>query len=177
MPLGGTASRRYAEALFEAATRENAVAAYRASLERVSGALGPDVVRWLRDRVVPSERRRAALDDATKGEPAAVRAVLLLLLERDRLAILPGIAAAYGELVDRREGVVKAKITTPIALDEMRQAEMVKRIEDATGKRVRPAFAVDPDLIGGVTIQLGDRLIDASVRAQLDSLRAQLVSS
>ncbi len=176
MPLGGSAARRYAEALFEVAARENALPAYRASLERVRDALGPDVVRWLRDRRVPIEQRRRTLGDATRQESAAIRAVLELLLGRDRLVLLPGIAAAYGELVDRREGIVKAKITTPIELDQTHRDEVVTRIEQVTGKRVRPTFAVDPALLGGLTIQLGDRLIDASVRAQLDSLRAQLAS-
>lgn len=176
MPLGGPGARRYAEALFEVAARENALDGYRTSLERARDALGPDIVRWLRDRRIPIDRRREALGDATRGEPAAVRAVLILLLERDRLAILSGIASAYGELVDRRQGLVKAKITTPIELDQVHRDEVVKRIQDATGKSVRPTFAVDPALLGGVTIQLGDRLIDASVRAQLDALRVQLAS-
>ena len=177
MPLGGSAARRYAEAMFEVAVRENAVPEYRASVERVRDALGPEIVRWLRDRVVPVDRRRAALEAATKGEPAALRAVLDLLLERDRLVLLPGIAAAYGELADRREGVVRAKITTPVELDEGHRADVVRRLEQTTGKRIRPTFAVDPALLGGVTVQLGDRLIDASVRAQLDELRSQLAST
>jgi F-type H+-transporting ATPase subunit delta len=177
MAVGGSAARRYAEALYEVAARENAVPAYRASVERVREALGPDVVRWLRDRVVPVERRRAALEAATKGEPVALRAVLDLLLERDRLVLLPGIAAAFGELADRRDGVVRAKITTPVALDESHRADVVRRLEQTTGKRIRPTFAVDPALLGGVTVQLGDRLIDASIRAQLDELRSQLASS
>jgi F-type H+-transporting ATPase subunit delta len=176
MAVGGSAARRYAEAMFEVAVRENAVTAYRASVERVRDALGPDVVRWLRDRVIPADRRRAALEAATKGEPAALRAVLDLLLERDRLVLLPGIAAAYGELADRRDGIVRAKITTPVELDEGHRADVVRRLEQTTGKRIRPTFAVDPTLLGGVTVQLGDRLIDASVRAQLDALRSQLAS-
>jgi len=177
MAVGGSAARRYAEALFEVAARESVVPDYRASLERVRDALGPDVVRWLRDRVVPVDRRRETLGAATKGEPVAVRAVLDLLLERDRLALLPGIAAAFGELADRRDGVVRAKITTPVELDKGHRDEVVRRLEQTTSKRIRPTFAVDPALLGGVTIQLGDRLIDASVRAQLDALRTQLAST
>jgi F-type H+-transporting ATPase subunit delta len=176
MPVGGSAARRYAEAMFEVAVRENAVPAYRASVERVRDALGPDVVRWLRDRVVPVARRRETLAAATKGEPPALRAVLELLLERDRLVLLPGIAAAFGELADRRDGVVRARITTPVEMDTGHRDEVVRRLEQTTGKRIRPTFAVDPALLGGVTVQLGDRLIDASVRAQLDALRSQLAS-
>jgi F-type H+-transporting ATPase subunit delta len=177
MALGGSAARRYAEALFEVASRENKTGEYRASLERVRDALGPDVIRWLRDRVVPVDRRRKTLQGAAKGEPAAVRAVLDLLLERDRLVLLPGIAAAFGELADRRDGIVKARITTPVELDAAHRDGVVRRLEQTTGKRIRPTFAVDPALLGGITIQLGDRLIDASVRAQLDALRSQLASS
>ena len=177
MALGGSAARRYAEALFEVATRENKIADYRASLQRVRDALGPDVVRWLRDRVVPVDRRRGTLENATKDEPTAIRAVLALLLERDRLSLVGGVAAAFGELADRREGIVKARITTPVELAQDHRDAVVKRLETATGKRIRPTFAVDPSLIGGVTIQLGDRLIDASVRTQLDALRTQLASA
>lgn len=176
MALGGSAARRYAEALLEVAIGEAAVPAYRASLERLREALGPDVVGALRDPRVPLGRRRAALEAATAGEPKAVRAVLDLLLQRDRIALLPGIARSYGDLVDRREGVVAARITTPIALDHARQGELVERLERTSGKRVRATFSVDPGLIGGTTVQMGDHLIDASVRAQLDTLRAQLAS-
>ena len=177
MALGGSSGRRYAEALLEIAVTEGAVAAYRASLDRVAGAFGPDVARALRDRRVPLERRRAAVEAASAGEPQAVRAVLVLLLERDRLALLPDIARAYGDLVDRRDGVVKAKVTTAVELDAPRREELTTQLERTTGKRIRASFAVDPALLGGATIQLGDHLIDASVRAHLDAMRAQLASS
>lgn len=176
MALSGSAARRYAEALLEAATAENGVPSYQASLRRLSEGLGADTLRWLRDRRVPIGRRREVLEAAIADQPRAVRAVLLLLLERDRLSLLPGIGAAYDELVDRREGIVTATITTPVELDEDQRGELVKRLEATSGKRVRASFAVDPALLGGAMIQLGDRLIDTSVRAQLDAMRAQLAS-
>jgi F-type H+-transporting ATPase subunit delta len=175
MALGGPA-RRYAEALLEIATGESAVPAYRSSLDSLRGAFGPEIVRALRDRRVPVDRRRAAVEAATAREPRAIRAVAVLLLERDRLALLPGIAQAYADLVDRREGIVKAKVTTAVELDEERRSEVVARLERTTGKGVRATFAVDPALLGGATVQLGDHLIDTSVRAQLEAMRAQLAS-
>lgn len=176
MPLSGSAARRYAEALLEIATAEDAVAAYRASLERLAAAIGPDAIRSLRDRRVALDQRRGALEAAAKDEPKAVRAVLVMLLERDRIAILPQVAGAFGDLVDRREGVVHAKVTTPVELDQRQRDDLVQRLERTSGKRVRAAFATDPALLGGARIQLGDRLIDTSVRAQLDVMRAQLAS-
>lgn len=170
MALGGSAARRYAEALLDIATSEKAVAPFRASFERLAAAIGPDAIRALRDPRVAFARRRAALDAGTKDEPSAIRAVLALLLERDRVALLPDIARAYGELVDRREGIAKARIVTPVELTDREQKELVARLEKASGTRIRATFAVDPALIGGATIQLGDHLVDASIRTQLASL-------
>jgi F-type H+-transporting ATPase subunit delta len=176
MAQSGSRPRRYAEALLEIATAERAIPAYRLSLERLGAALTLDVLRALRDPRVPLERRLAALAAAVKDEPKAIRAVLELLLQRDRIALLPGIVQAYSDLVDRREGIVKAKVTTSIALDETQRAELVGRLEQASGSKIRAEFSVDPGLIGGAKVQFGDRLIDVSLRSQLDRLARQLAS-
>lgn len=172
--LAGSGARRYAEALLEIAVVEDAVEAFGASLGRLSEALGPEVLRALRDPRTPLPRRRAALDAAVGDEPKPVRALLDLLLQRDRIALLPDIARAYGDLVDRREGIVKAKVTTPVELEARERERIVRRLEEASGKRIRATFAVDPELIGGATVQLGDHLIDTSMRAQLGSLARHL---
>lgn len=174
MALGGSSARRYAEALMDFALREQAVGAYRESLDRVAAALGPETVRALRDPRVSLARRHAALEAATRGEPKAIRAVLDLLLQRDRIALAPAIALAFGELVDGREGVVKARITTPVVLGERERTDVVRRLETATGKKVRASFAVDEALIGGALVQVGDRLVDTTLRTQLNALARQL---
>lgn len=172
--LSGSAARRYAEALLQVATVEKAVPAYRQSLDRLASAFGPEVIKLLRDPRVPMAARRAALDAASKEEPKAVRAVLDLLLGRDRIALVPRIAAAYGDLVDRLDGVAKAKITTSVALDDAQRGDFVQRLERSSKRKIRATFSVDPSLIGGAKVQVGDRLIDASLRNQLDDLARQL---
>ena len=172
--LSGTAARRYAEALLQVATVEKAVPAYRRSLERLASAIDPDVIKLLRDPRVPMAARRAALDAASQDEPAAIRAVLDLLLQRDRIALVPRIASAYGDLVDRLEGVAKAKITTSVALDDAQRGDFVQRLERSSNRKIHATFTVDPSLIGGAKVQVGDRLIDASLRNQLDDLARQL---
>jgi F-type H+-transporting ATPase subunit delta len=172
--LSGSAPRRYAEALFQVAVKEKAVPTYRQSLQRLASALGPEVVKLLRDPRVPMAARRKALDDASKDEPPAVRAVLFLLLQRDRVALLPRIATAYDELVDRVEGVAKARITTSVVLDDAQRGAFVQRLERSSRTKIRATFNVDPSLIGGAKVQVGDRLIDASLRNQLDDLARQL---
>lgn len=177
MALSGSAARRYAEAIFDLADAEQAVDAYRASLDALAAAITPQVTRVLRDPSVPVKRRLAALDAAMTGHPRAVRAVLMLLEQRDRIALLPDVAREFGDLVDRRAGIVKATITTAVPLDDAQRKAFVTRLEKSSGKRINASFAVDDGLIGGARVQLGDHLIDSSVRAQLAALRSQLAGS
>ena len=177
MALSGSAPRRYAEAIFDLAEADKAIDAYRASLDSLAEAITPQIIRALRDPSVPVKRRLAAVDAATKGQPKAIRSVLLLLEQRDRIALLPAIARAFGELVDRRAGIVKAKITTAVPLDDVQRKAFVTRLEKSSGKQIKASFTVDAGLIGGARVQLGDHLVDSSVRAQLAALRSQLAGS
>jgi F0F1-type ATP synthase, delta subunit (mitochondrial oligomycin sensitivity protein) len=72
---------------------------------------------------------------------------------------------------------VKAKITTAFALDDEQRQTFVKRLESSSGKQIKASFTVDEELIAGARVQLGDHLIDSSVRAQLDALRTQLAGN
>jgi len=177
--LTGSGARRYAQAMLDIAGRgagDGQVDAFRDSLNALAAGLGAGSLRALRDPSVPLARRMDALRAVTANEPAAIRSLLLLLAERDRLALLPGIATALADLVDRRAGIAKAKITTAIELDQGQQTAFVAQLERASGKKLRASFAVDPGLIGGAKVQVGDHLVDTSVRAKLDALRAQLAS-
>ncbi len=170
MALSGSAPRRYAEAVLDLATGENAVDAYRASLDSLAAGLSPQSIRALRNPSVPVKQRLAAVAAATKGHPKAIGSLLLLLEQRDRIALLPDIARAFGDLVDRRAGIVKATITTAVALDSAAQRAFVARLEKSSGRTLKATFAIDESLIGGAQIQLGDHLVDSSVRAQLNAL-------
>jgi F-type H+-transporting ATPase subunit delta len=174
--LSGSAARRYAEALLALSPNERAVAELRASLEKLAPVFDRVTVAGLRDPSVPTKQRVAALGAALAGEPAAIRSLMVLLLETDRIGLVPQIAVAFGDLVDRREGIAKARITTAVPLREPEQRELVNRLERESGRKLRATFAVDPTLIGGAKVQIGDHLIDSSVRAKLVALGRQLAS-
>ena len=176
MALSGSSARRYAEALYQIALSENAVPAFGASLDGLRRAFTPEVLRSLRNPGVPLRARRAALDAATAAEPKAIRSLLGLLLERERIALFPQVADAYAELVERRAGIVKGRVTTATQLSANEREDLVRRLERSSGKKIRATFAVDASLIGGAMIQVGDRLIDSSLKAQLDELRRELAS-
>jgi F-type H+-transporting ATPase subunit delta len=176
LALTGSAARRYAEAVIALAPDERAVLAFRDSLEKLAPVFDRGTIAGMRDPSVPMKLRAEALSTALGGEPDAVRTLLILLLETDRIALVPQIALAFGDLVDRREGIAKARVTTALALDETAQRELVRRLESTSGLKLRATFAVDPALIGGAKLQIGDHLIDSSVYAQLTALGRQLAS-
>lgn len=176
MAHSGSAARRYAEALLALAPDERILVAFRTSLEKLAPVFDRVTVANLRDPSVPVKQRVEALTSALAGEPEAVRSLLVLLLERDRIALVPQIALAFGDLVDRREGIAKARITTAVPVDETAGRELVRRLERTSGLKLRATFAVDPTLIGGAKVQIGDHLIDSSVHAKLTALGRQLAS-
>ncbi|HEV8536730.1 MAG TPA: ATP synthase F1 subunit delta [Candidatus Limnocylindria bacterium] len=176
MPVSGSVARRYAEALLSLAPDERAVSRYRASLEQLAPVFDRMTIAGLRNPAVPLKQRQEAIAAALKDEPAEIRSLVLLLLERDRLLLVPQIARAFGDLVDQREGIAKARVTTAVPLDDGERADVVRRLERASGRKVRATFAVDPTLIGGAKVQLGDHLIDSSLYARLAELGRQLAS-
>lgn len=176
MALSGSAARRYAEALLDLAPDERTVSSYRESLDKLGPIFDRATIAALRDPSVSMESRKSALADALAGEPAVVRSLFLLLLERDRIALVPLIARAFGDIVDQRAGIAKARITTAVPIAEREQAELVQRLEQKSGRTLRATFAVDPTLIGGAKIQIGDHLIDSSLQGKLISLGRELAS-
>jgi F-type H+-transporting ATPase subunit delta len=103
------------------------------------------------------------LDEAGKN-------LIKLLIEYDRLALLPEIAAAFEELKAEAEGVLEAEITTATQPTDAEVQALVKRLESKFGKKIEANVKVDPEIIGGVKIIVGDTVIDASVRGQLQEL-------
>ena len=176
MALSGSAARRYAEALLALSPNERALGELRTSLDKLAPVFDRVTVAGLRDPSVPMKQRVEALTSALRGEPDVVRSLLTLLLETDRIALVPQIALAFGDLVDRREGISKARITTAVPLKDAEQRELVNRLERESGRKLRATFAVDPALIGGAKVQIGDHLIDSSVHARLIALGRQLAS-
>ena len=176
MAVSGSAPRRYAEALLELAEDPRAVGQFRASLERLAPVFDRVTVAGLRDPSISLSQRAEALAAGLTDEPPAIRSLLALLLERDRIALVAQIARAFGELVDRREGIAQARVTTAVPLDDQGRDDLVRRLERASRTKLRATFAVDPGLIGGAKIQIGDHLIDSSLYGKLIELGRELAS-
>ena len=101
---------------------------------------------------------------------------MLLLVRRGRIELLPEVAAQLRRLYDQRQGIVKATVTSAAPLTEAETIALRERLAGMTGGRVDLSVQVDPAILGGVMVRLGDRLIDGSVRGRLERLRTRLAS-
>ncbi len=97
-----------------------------------------------------------------------------VLAENGRLNLLPEIRQQFEALKNEREGVIEAEVQSAFELNEAQLKDLVQRLEKKTGRKVRPHVSVDRELIGGVKIVLGDKVIDGSARAQLGALETAL---
>jgi F-type H+-transporting ATPase subunit delta len=178
MARPGTAARRYAEAGFEIASRDDTHEAWRDDLLLAARFLShPDAARIVESPAVPIAARRALVDRLLEGRVARpVHNLVRLLTDRGRTELLPGIAEQYQRLLNRHRGIIEAVVTTamPLTPDELQAVR--SRIETMAGSKIDLSEVVDESLIGGLTVRVGDRLLDASVRGRLERLRDQLIA-
>ena len=171
-------ARRYAEAAFEIAERDGSIDAWLAAFEASESLLAePGLTRLLANPAVPAASRHALLEqvagDAITGGP---RRLLQLLVARGRIERLPEVAREFRRLNRLREGITQATITSAATLTDAEVAALTTQLAGMTGGRVEVSLSVDPDLLGGVQVRLGDRLIDGSVRGRLERLRTRLAT-
>jgi F-type H+-transporting ATPase subunit delta len=170
------AARRYAEAAFEVALAEDQVDRWQADLAAAAEMLGrPDVEPTVHSPAVPLTERVAIVRQLL--EPRIARGPLrlvTLVVERGKVHALPRISEEYTRLLNTQRGVVTATVTSAVALTDDETAAIRTRVEAMAGASVELTQEVDPDLLGGLTIQVRDQLLDASIRGRLERLRDQL---
>jgi F-type H+-transporting ATPase subunit delta len=177
MAVARTAARRYAEAIFGIAERDRTVEPWLAELEQVAAALGDErELHALQNPAVPMAAREAALESSLGDISRQVRTLVVLLLRRNRLELVGRVVDEYRRLSDRRAGIVRARATSHQPLEPGDVRALTQRLEQMTGGRVELTTDVDPSILGGVIVRLGDQLIDGSVRGRLERLRARLAS-
>ena len=173
-----TAARRYAEAVFQLATRDKALDAYGEGLDNASSIVGQgDVLDVLRNPARPLAQRTDLVDAllATRV-PEPVLKLVGLLVERGRIDRIGAVAAEYHRMLNELNGVVEAVAKTAMPLTEDETAALQKKVAGMTGRTVDLRVEIDESLIGGITVRVGDTLYDASVRGRLERLRERLVA-
>ena len=150
-------------------------------LHAVRAVLGAETIGSVVDGLLTGRGSLGATAEAVRAAVARPVGAQLsnlvgVLVARRRVSLLPAIVGEYGRLLDRQRGVAAAIVTSASPLSADETAAISARIEALIGTTVSLRTTVDPDLIGGVTVRIGDRLIDASVRGRLERLRDRIVA-
>ena len=178
--IGSIVARRYARALFAIGQEAGADALkkYGQELTLLSEMLdgAPELYRVFRNPIFGVEQKKAVLEKVLErlNLSKMVQNFCFLLAEKDRLAFLPEIQAHYAVLLDEAEGIVRGQLTTAFDLADDRQGEIRKMLEQQTSRKVHLDYAVDQDILGGLVLKIGDKVFDASLRAQLDMLKENI---
>ena len=172
-------ARNYAEALLALARKENAATEWGSLIHAVAAAIEGDLTltRFLAAPQVSADDKIAVLGNALKDKaPKLFVKFLQKLVMNRRQLLIPEIAIEYGNLLDAAEGRVHARVTVAREASEADIAAMTVALTKALGKTVVPHVSVDPRILGGVVVRVGDSVMDGSVRRRLSALRARMAS-
>lgn len=167
-------ARRYARALFLTALNQGQVRLIGEELDQIAILLQSDaqLQALLYSPLVPDERKTAILEQlfAQSVQPATFR-LLALLVQKDREKLFGVVREEYHRLREEQEGILRATIYTAVLLDDLQKEALRRKLEELTGKQVIATFEIEPELIGGVRVVMGDYQIEGSVKGALEQLR------
>ena len=172
------AARRYARALLDVAREKKQAEPLLAEMKAMTAlvAAHPDLAGLLAHPAVSAERKRKLVTAVAARAQASdlLTRLLTLLGERDRLALLPDIEAAYTKLLNASRGVVAAEAVSAVPMDEAQERAVTQALARLSGREVSLSTRVDPRLEGGMLVKMEGRTYDGSVRARLTALRRRL---
>ena len=172
-----TAARRYAEAALELGRAEGTLDRWERDLQRLRDALGDEQLRTLTEHPATpyADKERVIRRVAGDVSPEALNLVLLMV-RRGRPRAIPRMVEHFANLLRRERGVSLAEVRTALPLDDTQRDAVMDRLHQLTGDEIEINEVVDESLIGGITVRIGDRLYDASVRSRLERLRTRLTA-
>lgn len=171
-------ARRYARALMEIAEEQHAVEQVATDLASVAANLNASrELRLLLTSPVIREGKKRAVFQELWGSHVhrSTMAFLLLLTKKQRERVLPEVIGEFAALRDQKVGVVGAEVRTAVPISAAQETELGAGLSRSTGKTVRLRTTVDPSIRGGLVVRIGDTVVDASVRRQLERLREQFL--
>ena len=169
------AAKRYAQAAFELALEANDLATWESALDQIGQFMGePEVSSVLENTRAAKDAKLQLIEAALNDLPAMPLNLARLLVRKQRTGLAPEIAVQFRAMVQERSGIRHVKASTAVALTDTERLQLTARLRETTGHEVVLETAVDPALLGGLVVQIGDRLIDASTRHRLQELRKSL---
>ena len=175
-----SASLQYANALADVVLEQGAadparqqladfVAAYAESTELRNFMASPAVSREAKHGVVEKIVARI-------GASRILRNFLFVIVDNQRTHLLPEVAASFEQVLRQRQGIAEAEVLSAVPLNDKQKTALLRNLESATGKKIQASYSLDPRLLGGAVVRIGDTIYDGSVRNQLDRLRQHLAA-
>jgi F-type H+-transporting ATPase subunit delta len=174
----GVYAKRYAQAVFRMALEQKELNVWQSDLRKVASIIRDEAFfAFLGNRDVQFDEKAKMLSERL-GEihPMALKLVSMLV-SKGRLSMVEDISDEYQQMLDNYhgiEGAEVAEVTTAIPLDDDEKLKLAQRITDMVGRPVVLRARVDPGVVGGIVIRIGDKLIDGSIRSKLATLRKEL---
>jgi F-type H+-transporting ATPase subunit delta len=173
-------AERYAGALVDVALENKQADRVKEELAAFAAMVreSAELHAFLSNPSIARASKHAAIEQlvARMGASRTLRNYLFVIVDQRRAGMLPEIEQAFSALLDARRGVMQATVTSAADLTEGERAELDAALEKLTGKIVQAQFNTDPALIGGAIVKIGSTIYDGSVRAQLNRLRARMIS-
>ena len=175
-----TIARSYAEALFELGEQQNARNEFAAAIESLAGIVEgePRIRIFLETPQVSVAEKKDALRAALGSRvPQLFLNFLFIVLDKGRNRLLCEIAREYRVILDERLGRLHADVTLARQPDDVTVAQLTERLSQGLGKTVVPHVRVNPEILGGVILRFGDRVMDGSVRRRMLTLKRSMLDA
>jgi F-type H+-transporting ATPase subunit delta len=173
-------AKRYAKALFEIAEETKKLEKITNDVVFIDSLIrsSRELQLFLKSPIIKEDKKREVLKEIfsdSRVDPVTLK-FIMLLVEKKREDILHDIVKVYQQIYDEKMGIVSAKVVTAVEVGERLKKKIEQKILELTGaKKVKASYRVDPSIIGGIVIRVGDTVYDASIRRRIQLLREQLI--
>ena len=176
--MASSAAKRYAQAVFSLAKEKGTLDAWQTDLALLDNITRDNnIVTYLTNPTVTHNKKVDAIESALNSNvQRETRNLVKLLIERDRAAMIPQIREIFDDELRAERGIAVAQVTTADPLSDAERDLVREKLESLTGKHVQITQTVDPEIIGGIVIRIGDQVIDGSVRNKLERMRQRLIA-
>ncbi len=173
-------AERYAGALVDVALSNKQADQVKQELAAFAAVVAesPELHAFLANPSIARAAKHAAIEQivARMGASRTLRNYLFVIIDQRRAAMLVEIEQAFSRLLDARQGITQAGVTSASELTAQQRAELTAALVNLTGQKVQAQFATDAALIGGTVVRIGSTIYDGSVRTQLERMRARMIS-
>lgn len=169
--------KRYATALFEISKEANALAQYEAEVKTIVEAIKqtPDFITLLEDAKVSKEEKISLIENIFGDKVSdAIVGLMVLMVRKSRETSILEVLEGFLDMVKKEAGIVKATVTSAIALSQTQLEQIQSKIEASTNSKVELETIIDESIIAGLIIKVADKVVDASIKGKMQTLKKQL---